>query len=204
MAEQETQPETEQQAEPKAEETTPEEGVQTAEEREQARRDELAKRHELVILEPEQVRLELVDGSHLKARLGEEEHAEVSIRQGFPLTAPNQYVAVLNKEGKELGIIPDSTKLDQSSQEALTSFFDTAYFEVRISRVLSVRANFGITTWKMTTDRGERSLVVRDRSDIRKLPPDRMLFTDIEGMRYLVDDYSRLDARSQMLIEEYT
>lgn len=195
MAEQEKEPGIEQQ---------PEEVAQSAEEREQARRLELARRHELVILEAGQVRLESVDGAHLKLLIGEEEHTDISIKQGFPLTAPNQYVAVLNKEGKEIGMIPDSTLLDDASQAALARYFDTAYYEVRIIKVLTVRSTFGITTWKMTTDRGERTLVVRDRSDIRKLPPDRLLFTDIEGMRYLVDDYSRLDARSQLLIEEYT
>jgi len=195
MADQEIEPGLEQQ---------PEEVVQTAEEREQARRLELAKRHELIILEPEQVRLELVDGAHLKLILGEEEHEDISVKQGFPLTAPNQYMAVLNKENKEIGMIPDSSLLEEASQAALAHYFGTAYYEVRILKVLTVRSTFGITTWKMTTDRGERTAVIRDRSDIRKLPPDRLLFTDIEGMRYLVDDYARLDARSQMLIEEYT
>jgi hypothetical protein len=51
------------------------------------------------------------------------------------------------------------------------------------------------------TDRGETTLYAKDRSDIRRMPGRRILFTDVHGMKYDVPDYTQLDDRSRALID---
>ncbi len=124
--------------------------------------------------------------------------------RAFPLTSPDNCVFLMDAAGDEIGLIPDVKKLEAGSRKVLEEELSQEYFVTRIDAIKSVKSRHGVTTWGLVTERGERTIHVKDRTDIRKLPGRRVLFTDVEGMRYEVPNAERLDNRSQNLLDSET
>lgn len=124
--------------------------------------------------------------------------------RAFPLTSPDNCVFLMDAEGSEIGLIPDVTHLEDRSRHILEEELSQEYFVTRIDAIRGVKSRHGVTTWELMTERGDRTIHVKDRTDIRKLPGRRVLFTDVEGMRYEVPNAEQLDNRSQNLLDSET
>ena len=72
-----------------------------------------------------------------------------------------------------------------------------------IRRILSVPADTEPTQWEVETDRGTTHFMLNTSDDVRRLSADRALVIDSQGVRYLVDDLSQLDATSRRILERY-
>jgi hypothetical protein len=119
----------------------------------------------------------------------------------FPLTAPDSCIAVVDSEGREIGLIEEISHLESSSGDILREELALEYFAARICRILQVDSNHGTTTWHVETDRGPRVVHVKDRVDIRTLSPTHLVVTDAGGIKYEIENTRELDARSQALLE---
>ena len=58
-----------------------------------------------------------------------------------------------------------------------------------------------VTSWWFRTEHGPVTTHVGDRNDIRFLPGGKILFTDINGLRYYVPNLHALDEHSQIMLE---
>jgi hypothetical protein len=127
---------------------------------------------------------------------------KVSPVRSFPLTSPTKFIAFTNEDGEELALMEDIELLDRASRAALEEELEKRYFIPRIFRVKSLKNRFGVLSWEVETDRGDRAFDVRERDDIRHLPgTSRVLVRDVDGNRYDIPDTARLDAASQALLE---
>ena len=131
-------------------------------------------------------------------------HAGVRPLRALPLNAPRRWIFLLDAEDKEIGILPDTAGLAGDSLAALEAELDLAYFVTRITRIVGVRARHGVTTWNLETERGAKTIHVKDRGDIRHLPAGHILFADVYGMKYEIPDIAQLDQRSRDFIETDT
>lgn len=141
------------------------------------------------------LRLSLTDGDTFD---------EVKPVRAFPLTSPSTCVFLLDSEGDEIGLIEDIDQLPEDSRDTLNEELSLEYFMTRVVSINSVKSRHGVTTWDLETDRGRRTIHVKDRNDIRKLSARRVMFTDVEGMRFEVPDAEKLDDRSQALLDAET
>lgn len=122
--------------------------------------------------------------------------------RAFPLTAPDRHISLLDAEGHEVGVIRDAAELDAKSREALDQELAMVYFMPRVIRINSVISTHGLTTWELETDRGPRTVYVRDRNDIRRLRAGRVVMTDVNGVKYDIPNWRELDKRSSELLEQ--
>jgi hypothetical protein len=152
-------------------------------------------------LTPGQVRLNRDNYHRLVLTLAGAVYESVKPVRPFPLTAPESCVFLLDREGHEIGLVEQVGALEPASRDLLREALALEYLSTRILAIRSVKSRHGVTTWDLRTDRGDRVTHVRDRSDIRKLPGNRVLLTDTDGMRYEVPDTSKLDERSLALLE---
>jgi hypothetical protein len=152
---------------------------------------------ELQRLEAPEVRVFRDDHRRLFLSLGKHAlHENVAVARAFPLTAADSSVFFLDAEGRQIGYIESLDSLDADSRSVLDEELDLKYFTARVRAILGVTSSHGITTWDLETDRGRRVVHLRDRSDIRRLPPRRAVMTDAHGMRYEIPDTGALDERS--------
>ena len=70
-----------------------------------------------------------------------------------------------------------------------------------ITRLLSINRRFGVTEWEVETNRGPVTFDLSSRSPITQFEERRLLIKDIDGNRYEIPNYFKLDKRSVTLIE---
>ena len=147
----------------------------------------------LYLDEFEDLNLELEDGSVL---------GPVKALRAFPITAADDFVAVKDSDGEELGVIQKVADLDPASRKVLEAELERVYFRPRITRIVAIVVNFRIPTWEVETDRGGRIFEIGSmRSDFRPLEAGRILIHDVDGNRYEIPDYRKLDPFSRALVE---
>lgn len=164
----------------------------------------IAVQTDFIPLPPADIRLVRDEFERLNISVAGTTHTGVRAVRPFPLTSPENCVFILDSDGKEVGMVEDVAALEPSSRDLLRASLDLDYFCTRVLSVKSVKSRHGVSSWVMVTPRGERTVHVKDRSDIRKLPGGRMILTDIDGLRFEIESISKLDDRSQTLIESET
>ena len=142
------------------------------------------------------VRLKMKDGTV---------YEDLEPRRLFPMTNPEMYITLLDKDERELGFVRDLQELDAASAQALRACFAEYYMIPKITRVLLTEEKFGSIKWQVETDRGEITFRIRSRhSDIKKLyGTNRVIVRDTNDNRYEIPDYTKLDSRSIRMLFSY-
>jgi len=107
---------------------------------------------------------------------------------------------VRDEDGREMGVVEDVEQLEDESKEEVHRELENEYFTSRVVAISSVRSRHGVTTWDLVTERGNRQIHVKDRTDIRKLPEGRIVLTDVHGMKFDIPDIAQLDRRSRAFL----
>jgi hypothetical protein len=104
---------------------------------------------------------------------------------------------------KEIGIVQDIQKMEPQSRKIVEEELEMMYFTPKITNINSIKSERGSYKWMVETDRGEREFDVRHREDIRILASNRVILKDVDGNRFEIPNYSRLDSRSRSILERY-
>lgn len=138
---------------------------------------------------------------HLEGR-GEPE-VDARIARCFPWTLPHSYVSVRTKDGKEIALLKTLEELDADSRALVEEELKNMIFSPRIRSVKECKSEFGVTSLRCETDRGEVSFQIRSREDVRVLTPRRALLRDVDGNTYELTDLSALDPASRRHFQQY-
>lgn len=153
---------------------------------------------------PEDVRVWEDDLKVLHVSVRGETFDDVRPVHVFPISAKADYVSFLDESDKEVALLKRPDGLPAADRETLNAALERMYYVPRITRVDSITETWGISHWKVQTDRGYASFEVVARENIRKLPGGRLIIGDADGNRFEIEDLSRLDPRSQALIHSET
>lgn len=121
----------------------------------------------------------------------------------FPLTDPDRWIVLLDRNGREVASIDDPTRLDSDSATLLAQELKMREFVPQISKILWVSGNSEPSQWRVATDRGITEFVLNDEKDIRRLGTHGVLIIDAHGIRYLIADDRKLDRTGRRIIEWY-
>ncbi|MBX3423346.1 MAG: DUF1854 domain-containing protein [Pirellulaceae bacterium] len=121
----------------------------------------------------------------------------------FPLSRPDQWISLVDQQGREIACIEDLTQLSIPNQSLLRAELEQREFVPIVKRVLWVSGNSEPCQWKVETDRGLASFILKDEKDVRRLGPHGVLVVDSFGIRYYIPDRNQLDTYSQRIIEWY-
>ncbi len=160
---------------------------------------------EPVYLEPSQVHLWRLDSGTIRLTLGQRMcYRRVTIRRVRPLSDPDGYIALWAGDDREIGIIRRVDALAAVSQAVVTEALEKRYHTPQVRRIRRIIERFGVQQWTVETDLGVAEFFVRGiNQSIRRLPPDRMLISDVRNNRYNIADVSALDTRSTLLLTQY-
>lgn len=150
------------------------------------------------------IQLSRNSSGHLSAQLGSDPPigGVVPLRL-FPLSEPDDWIALLDSTGRELAVIEEVSRLDSSSREILATELARREFVPVILRIQGVSGNSEPCSWQVETDRGNTEFVLKNEDDIRRLGPLGVLIVDSHGIRYLIPDRTRLDNYSRRIVEWY-
>lgn len=122
----------------------------------------------------------------------------------FPWTFPDQYIALCDSDGKELTLLSSLDDVSHApSRKLLEEELRDKVFNPKITKILEFNHEFGITSIRAETDRGQVNFQIRGRDDIRVLSAKRALFRDVDGNTYELPDVTALDAAGQNHLKRY-
>jgi hypothetical protein len=129
-------------------------------------------------------------------------HNVVPVR-AFPISMPDQGFALVDAHGHELAWIERLADLPDEMRELVGSELATREFMPVIAAIESVSSFATPSSWKVKTDLGETTLILKGEEDIRRLAPPALLITDSHGIHYLIRDRQALDAHSRKILDRF-
>lgn len=130
-------------------------------------------------------------------------HVGITPVRAFPFTAPNEGLSLVGPDGHELAWLDGLDELPAAMRTLLEEELAVREFMPRIERVLEVSSFATPSTWRVHTDRGELSFVLKAEEDIRRLEGAALLITASEGLQLRVDDRFALDRASRKLLDRF-
>jgi len=132
-----------------------------------------------------------------------DERSYIRVRpvQASPMAYPNQYIALLDSKNEEVAFIEDMNDLDEVSKQVIEEEMARRYLKALVEKIYSIQMEFGVAYWDVMTDRGRREFVIRGHDNTFWVTETRLLLTDVDGNRFEIIDYTKLDADSVKLIE---
>lgn len=142
---------------------------------------------------------------HLILRLADgSEHERVVPVRAFPIQSPEVGIALVSQDGKEVAWVEGLADLRQPEQSLIREELSGREFMPVIERIESVTSFATPCTWKVLTDRGATSFVLRGDEDIRRLGTGgALLIADSHSIQYLVRDQYALDANSKRILDRF-
>jgi hypothetical protein len=154
-------------------------------------------------LSPEQIRIERDRWGKLACRLPDGQSIPITAQHLFPISDPAHWISLRGPQGKELACLESLQLLDAASRTLVEDELASQEFFPIIERVRSVSSLSEPCEWTVVTDRGETRFVLKSEDDVRRLGPHQAVIVDAHGIRYLVPDSRKLDARSRQYVEWY-
>jgi len=130
--------------------------------------------------------------------------------RAFPITDPDEYIAIrlpeTKKKGKgfEIGMINSISDFDEATQKLIDEELSRRYFTPDIKKIYSFKEKFGFYYCDVETSSGKISFVMNNpTSNIRTLEDNRVYISDIDGNCFEITDPNKLDKLSLKKIEIY-
>ena len=123
--------------------------------------------------------------------------------RAFPLQAPEQCVALMSLEGKEVAWVDELSALPQDTRDLITQEIASREMMPIIERIVSVSTLSTPSTWEVVTVRGATKLILKGEEDIRRLTGSTLIITDSHGLRFMLPDMQALDKNSRRILDRF-
>lgn len=130
-------------------------------------------------------------------------HVPVTVVRAYPVSAPDEGVAVLDAEGHELWWCDRLVDQPEALAQALREALQEREFLPEILRLISVSSFATPSEWLVDTNRGQTRLILKAEEDIRRLNRDVLLLSDNHGVQYLIRDPQRWDRHARRLLDRF-
>lgn len=131
------------------------------------------------------------------------EHTGVLPVRAFALTAPDEGLAIVNAEGRELAWIDHLDNLAPATHALILEALAPRELTPVILRIRSVSSVVTPSTWEVATDRGDTRFVLKAEEDIRHLADGALLITSAQGLNLRIPDRAALDRGSRKLLDRF-
>lgn len=155
-------------------------------------------------LNPEECSFKFNDNGFLILTLKGEAKGRVKLIRSYPYTLKEEYICVHDLENTEIGIVRSLDELDTVSYEACVKELDSRYYCPTISSVKTIKERMGHFYFETVIDGKDKSFTVRDLTrNLRFSSENTLLIFDVDGNRYVIPDYEKIEQKSRRLLEPY-
>jgi hypothetical protein len=123
--------------------------------------------------------------------------------RSFPVAAPDEGIALVNIDGKELLWIPNLSQVESKARANIQKAITQREFMPQILKLYDVSSFITPSTWDIETDRGRTALLLKGEEDIRRLSGTVLLVTDGHGIQFLIRDLAQMDRTSRKLLDRF-
>jgi hypothetical protein len=132
-----------------------------------------------------------------------QQHDHVMAVRSFPVAAPEEGIALVDVDGKELLWIPHLNLLADPVRTQILKAINQREFMPQILKLYGVSGFVAPSTWDIETNRGRTSLLLKGEEDIRRLSASVLLVTDGHGVQFLIRDLAQMDRYSRKLLDRF-
>lgn len=133
-----------------------------------------------------------------------QDFGRVFFHRCFPFETPDEYISVLNKDGREYAMIRSLSELLEEAREIVRFELDRKYYCPTVKKIKSLKEKLGYSFWEVETDKGDMSFSMHDTyRNIANVGNGMLIISDVDGNRYRIDDVAALDRKSFKKIELY-
>lgn len=128
----------------------------------------------------------------------------VNVVRLFPFTDPDHYIGIRtpDENSKEIGVIEELSSMSSDVVEMLEEQLNLNYFTPQISKILSIKDEYGCAYFHVVTDKGECKFAINmGGNNITKLSDTRLLITDLDENRFEIRDVLKLSGKEQRKLD---
>ena len=131
------------------------------------------------------------------------QHVPVTALRAYPVSAPDEGVALMNAEGHEIFWINDLKQLSEPLQLQVLQALNEREFLPEILQLTHVSSFATPSTWSVRTDRGNTQFMLKGEEDIRRLTGTVLLINDANGVQFMIRDLAAMDKHSRKLLDRF-
>ena len=164
----------------------------------------MAEEAESRYLTAQQIRVERSEGGFLSLKIGkDEDYPKIHLYWCFPFSQHGDFVSVRDHEDKEIGIIEALEDFPPDTLHLLLDELNSRYFTPSILRIHSLKEEFGYTYWDVDTSAGRcRFTVQLGRNAVLTLEGRKLLIHDVDGNRFELEDFQKVETKHMRIIED--
>lgn len=142
------------------------------------------------------------NGGFLGLKIDENDYKRVSILKAFPFSYSNNFYSVRDKDNNEIGIIKEINEYPEDAILLITEELQRRYFMPVINKIQSIKDEYGYSYWDVETNIGNKNFIIRkDNKSFVNVRDHMILIIDVDGNRFEISDYKKLDKKSLQLID---
>lgn len=130
-------------------------------------------------------------------------HKGVVPARAFPISAPQEGVSILSRDGHELVWIPDLDKVSGETRRLIDEELGMREFMPEIRQIRSVSGFATPCTWQVETDKGYSTFTLKAEEDIRHTTASALLIVDSRGIQFLIRNRHALDNASRRILDRF-
>lgn len=155
-------------------------------------------------LNPSQCKFSFNSNGFLIFTLNGEAKGRVKLIRTYPYTLTDEYICVHDLDDKEIGIIRSLNELDAESMESAQRELANRYYCPTVTTVKKVKERMGNFYFETIIDNNPKSFTVRDiTKNLRFASENTLLIFDMDGNRYIIPDFDKIEEKSRHLLEPY-
>lgn len=133
-----------------------------------------------------------------------ENKGRVKLIRTYPYTLEDEYICVHDLNDKEFGIVRNLNDLDDNSAECAKKELKNRYYCPTVATVKSVKERMGNFYFETIIDNKKKNFTVRDiTKNLRFAGEKSLLIFDVDGNRYIIPDFEKIEEKSKRLLEPY-
>lgn len=130
-------------------------------------------------------------------------HEGVTPVRAYPVQSPQEFVALMSTEGKEVLWIERLADVPEDIRALVNEEIASREVMPVIQHLTKVSTYSTPSTWEVVTDRGPTKFVLKGEEDIRRLNGGTLIITDSHGLRFYVADMLQLDKHSRRILDRF-
>ena len=155
-------------------------------------------------LPPDKTNFYFNENGFLIAEINGENIGRVKLIRTYPYTLLDEYICVHTLDDNEVGIIRDLKALSESSLEATRKELENRYYCPTVTAVKTIKERMGHFYFETLIDGKEKNFTVKDLTkNLRFSGEDTLLIFDVDGNRYIIPRYEKIEPKSRRILEPY-
>ncbi len=155
-------------------------------------------------LTPEECQLAFNENGFLVFNHKGEAMGRVKLIRTYPYTLKDEYICIHDLQDNEIGIIRDINQLDPQSRDCAKKELTNRYYCPTVTTVKKVKERMGNFYFETVIDNNPKNFTVRDiTKNLRFAGENTLLIFDMDGNRYIIPDFDRIEEKSRRLLEPY-